>query len=69
MMDAVLKATICQTHKREPLAVVGLPGGEVELTPVQLRALADALLRVAADADAAPMTVRRYAPKRKEYRL
>lgn len=63
-----LTATLCQTYERKPLAVVdGLPGGCAELTPAQLRALADGLLRIAADAEAQPMAPRAYMRKRREY--
>jgi hypothetical protein len=52
-MKGTLDVTLCQTFDRKPLAVVdGLPGGYAELTPAQLRALADGLLRIAADAEA-----------------
>jgi hypothetical protein len=63
-----LTATLCQTHRCEPLAVVdGLPGGDAELTPAQLRALAAGLLRIAADAESQPMGARSYMLKRREY--
>ncbi len=65
-----LTATLCQTHQREPLAVIdGLPGGGAELTPAQLRALAETLVRIAADAEAQPMTARHFMRKRREYSL
>lgn len=51
-----LTATLCQTFDRKPLAVVdGLPGGNADLTPAQLRGLAEGLLRIAFDAEARPM--------------
>ena len=69
-MRQTLIATLCQTHQREPLAVIeGLPGGSAELTPAQLRALAEGLLRIAADAEARPMGARQYVRKLREYRL
>ena len=69
-MDHELTATLCQTSSREPLAgVEGLPGGSAELTPVQLRALADGLLRIAADAEAQPMGARNFMRKSREYCL
>ena len=65
-----LTATLCQTFLRQPLAVIdGLPGGAAELTPAELRALADGLLRIAADAEARPMGARNYRPQRRAYRL
>jgi len=67
---ASLEATLCQTFRREPLAVVdGLPGGGAELTPAQARALAAALLKIAADAEARPMGPKTYMRKRCEYPL
>ena len=63
-----LTATLCQTYERKPLAVIeGLPGSNAELTPAQLRALAEGLLRIAADAEAQPMGARTYLRKRREY--
>jgi len=48
-----LEATLTRTHDGAPLAVIeGLPGGGAELRPAQLRSLAAALLKVAADAEA-----------------
>jgi hypothetical protein len=65
-----LTVTLCQTYKREPLATLeNLPGPGAELTPAQLRALADGLLRIAADAEAQPMGPRVYLQKRRQYRL
>lgn len=65
-MDNTLRTTLTQTHRGDPLAVVdGLPGGSAELTPAQLRALAQALTKIAADCEARPrrrgvlLTVRR----------
>lgn len=48
-----LDAKLTRTRDGGPLAVIeGLPGGGAELQPAQLRSLAAALLRVAADAEA-----------------
>lgn len=45
-------AKLCQTRDGRPLATLeGLPGDGADLTPADLRALAAALLRVAADAE------------------
>jgi len=69
-MDHVLTATLCQTHDRKPLAVVdGLPGGFAELTPAQLRALADGLMRIADDAEARPMAPRVYLRQQRKYQV
>lgn len=55
-MSRKLKATLCRTFDHKPLAVVdGLPGGDAELTPAQLRELAEGLLRIAFDAETRPM--------------
>ena len=64
-MDQALTAILCQ-----PLALIdGLPGGSAELTPAQLHALANGLLRIAADAEAQPMGTRSFMRKRREYQL
>ncbi len=43
-MDAKLGVTLTQTHDRKPLVTVhNLPGTDADLTPAQLRALAEAL--------------------------
>ena len=50
-----LTVKLGQTYTGAPLATIdGLPGGCAEMTPDQLRALADALRRIADDADARP---------------
>lgn len=55
MSAAMLRVRLTCTRHAAPLAVVdGLPGGGAELTPAQLRDLAAALMRVAADAEARP---------------
>ena len=69
-MKGTLAVTLCQTFDRKPLAIVdGLPGGCADLTPAQLRALADALLRIAADAEARPMGPRAYLRHQRTYAL
>lgn len=51
-----LTVMLTRTRDASPLATVdGLPGSGADLTPAQLRALAAALLRVAADAEARPL--------------
>ena len=61
-----LSATLCQTRTRAPLVSVDLPGPGADLTPAQLRALADALIRIAADAERQPMD-KRYTSKHRRY--
>ena len=68
-MSANLTATLCKTRHGEPLATVDLPGFDASLTPAELRALAAALLRIAADAEAQPLKARHYAPTKKVYPL
>jgi hypothetical protein len=49
-MEPVLTATLAETFRFEPLAAVeGLPGSGAEVMPLQLRKLAGALTRIAAD--------------------
>lgn len=68
-MNRTLKATLCPTFDRKPLAVVdGLPGGYAELTPAQLRELAAGLLRIAIDTESQP-TGRDYRRLAREYDL
>ena len=62
-------ATLCQTRTRTPLASIALPGDGANMTPHQLRALADVLVRIAADCEAQPMDVRHYARKLRSYRV
>jgi len=67
---STLNVTLCQTHDRKPLASIdGLPGNGAEFTPAQARALAAALLRIAADAEARPMGAKAYMRKRCDYPL
>ena len=69
-MDSTLNVTLAQTYKREPLAVVdNLPGQGAELTPAQMRGLAQALLAAATDCEAAPMGTRTYRRQRRDYAL
>lgn len=56
------------THTGAPLAVVdGLPGGDAELTPDQLRQLAGALQAAADECEILHDTTRRQIPVRREY--
>jgi hypothetical protein len=70
-MDSTLQATLSRTRAGEPLATVdGLPGGSADLTPAELRALAAALVKIAADCEARPVSTKRpFPPARKEYRI
>lgn len=65
-MTQELTAILCQTRTRTPLVSIDLPGPGADLTPAQLRALADALVRIAADAEREPMD-RRYTRKQRKY--
>lgn len=68
-MHTALTATLCRTHTGAPLATLdGLPGGSADLTPAELRALAAALERIAADAEAQG-TGRHYMSRRRDYLL
>lgn len=69
-MDKTLKVTLTETRHKEPLATVrNLPGGDADLTPAQLRALAAALLAAAADCEARPIDKRRHTTDEREYVL
>jgi hypothetical protein len=69
-MRNALTATLDRTAKQTPLVTLcGLPGEYADLTPAQLRTLAATLQRIAADAEAHPMTGRHYMPKRVSYPL
>jgi hypothetical protein len=51
-MDNKLAVSFTRTYMNQPLAVLhNLPGGDAELEPSQLRALAAALLAAAADCE------------------
>ena len=67
-MNRELTADLCRTRDGRPLVTLdGLPGGGADLTPADLRTLADVLLRIAADAQARP--ARGLAKVRKTYSL
>lgn len=69
-MDTMIKATLTQTFRRTPLAVLdNMPGQGAELTPAQLRSLAAALTKIADDTEARPMTAKHFMPARREYQL
>jgi len=69
-MENHLNVLLTQTRDRKPLAQVrNLPGGDVDMTPQQLRALA-AVLRAAADeCEAQPMSPKRFIQRKREYLL
>ena len=53
MQQHTLTVDLCRDSKGGPLATVsGLPGDDFDATPARLRALAAALLKVPADAEA-----------------
>lgn len=67
-MTYKLKAVLCQTRERKPLATIyGLPGEGADLTPHELRELAAGLIRIADDAAARPMGPRSYSKCEREY--
>ena len=71
-MSAPLIVALTACRSGAPLAVVdGLPGGGAELRPAELRALAAALLRIAADAETRPLQRRGKPtpPERRAYAL
>ena len=69
-MNTSIRATLTRTHRGTPLAVLDdMPGEGAELTPAQLRALAAALTKIAADSEARPMTAKHFMPARREYAL
>jgi len=61
-----ITAVLCQSQDRRPLVdIAGLPCAD--LTPEQLRALADTLRRIADDCEAQPMGKKHYRAQRREY--
>ena len=57
-MDKELRVRHCTAHDGQPLAVVhNLPGEGAELRPVQMRALAHALLAAADECEGRPVSV------------
>ena len=58
-MSARLEVALTATYQGKPLAVINrLPGDGAELTPAQCRMLAQALLRIADDAEGRKLTHR-----------
>jgi len=68
-MKPSLSVKLCKTWDGKPLACVDLPGDGAELQPEQLRQLAAALLQIAADSEALPLSPRTYREQRREYAL
>lgn len=67
-MDINLTVVLCQTHDRKPPATVaGLLGGSADLRPSPLRALVNALLQIADDAEAQPMGPRTFRRRQRAY--
>ena len=67
-MHTTLIASLTRTPDGKPLAVVdNLPGGFAELRPAQLRALAEALQRIADDCEARPVKGKGWVPARRGY--
>lgn len=60
-MQKHIEATLTRDRFNKPLAVIESPlGNGMEATPVQLRALADVLCRIADEAEARPMSGRHF---------
>lgn len=61
-------ATLTQTRDRKPLASVrNLPGDDADLTPAQLRVLAQTLCDIADASEALPMDTKRFTPRQIEF--
>lgn len=62
--------TMTQTFDCKPLAQVhNLPGGDADMTPTQMRALAAALLAAADECEARPMEQRYFSRMKRSYDL
>lgn len=67
-MTNTLHATLTRTASGAPLVSLdGLPSDGADLTPVQLRALAATLERIAVDAEARPTAGKHHMSKRADY--
>jgi hypothetical protein len=70
MLNTTITATLTQTRDRKPLTSIrNLPGGDAELTPAELRALAQTLCEIADASDALPMNSKRFTPRQKEFSI
>jgi hypothetical protein len=69
-MDKELTVVLTRTYDLKPLAVVrNLPGGDAEMTPDQMRSLADALRIAAEECESRPMGKRTFMRVTKSYGL
>jgi hypothetical protein len=69
-MDKTLTVTLTRSYKNEPLATVhNLPGPGADLYPVQMRALAAALINAANECEARPMGKRSFVKTVKMYSM
>lgn len=67
-MDSNLEVVLTQTSDQKPLATVSnLPGFDADLTPPQMRALAAALWRAAAECELQPMDRKHFIRKKRRY--
>ena len=65
-----LDILLTQTRDNKPLATVrNLPGGDADMTPQQLRALASVLCAAADDCEAQPMSAKRFRQSKRAYLL
>lgn len=63
-----LTIQLTRTKDKTPLAVIqNLPGGDAELQPAQMRALAAAILQAAEECEVQPMKDREFRPVTKNY--
>lgn len=69
-MDKELRVQLTQSRDHQPLVTVrNLPAADSDLTPAQLRALAAALKRAAADCEAQEFDAKHYRPTERSYPL
>lgn len=67
-MDTELQVIHTQTHDAKPLAILrNLPGCDAELTPDQMRSLADALNSAADECEKRPMGKRQFCRAERRY--
>jgi len=70
MLKSTLDVKFCRTHDNKPLTIVdGLPGDYAALNPDELRAIANALLKIADDCKSIPMSKRTYNEQRASYKI
>ncbi len=69
-MNAELEVMLTRTFDGRPLATVqNLPGGDADMTPAQMRALAAALCAAADECESRPMDKRRFMRAVRRYRI